>query len=175
MSLSATQHSIKRSMLAGIASIAAVAYLTVTMPAWSITQAVALHFIWAYALVAVGIWLPVMIGIRATERFFDTAQIDGSMPVSQRSAINARVLQNTIEQTILAVLADLLLVLSNAHHAAMLLIAHAALFSVGRGLFWWGYHYQPAARAYGFTLTFYSSVAIYLYAASFLLRALFAT
>lgn len=175
MSLSATQRSVKRSMLAGIASIAAIAYFTVTMPAWSITEAVALHFIWAYGLIAMVLWLPAMIGLRATERFLDTAQIDGNMPVSQRSIINARVLQNTMEQTLLAVLADLLLVLSNAHHAAMLLIAHAAVFSVGRGLFWWGYHYQPAARAYGFTLTFYSSVAIYLYAASFLLRALLAT
>jgi hypothetical protein len=37
------------------------------------------------------------------------------------------------------------------------------LFLLGRTLFWIGYHKSPYLRAFGFGLTFYPSVAVYIW------------
>lgn len=173
MSIRAQQSRVARYAVAALATVAVVAYVAVTLPAWSAVRAIPLHFVWAYAMALELLWLPLLIGVRANQRFLNAEQIEGrTPPPDSPSAIDARVLQNTFEQTVFAALATGLLALSQAHHAAMLLVAHAALFTVGRGLFWFGYRRQPLARGYGFGLTFYSSVGIYLYAVSFLLRAI---
>jgi hypothetical protein len=46
-----------------------------------------------------------------------------------------------------------------------------ALFVLGRILFWVGYHKHPYLRAFGFGITFYPTVAIYIW---FVLLILFA-
>ena len=38
-----------------------------------------------------------------------------------------------------------------------------ALFLLGRVLFWIGYHYNPYLRAFGFGITFYPTVAVFLW------------
>lgn len=169
---SAHQHSVIKNAITAVATVAFIAYFTITLPPWSVTMAVPLHFIWAYSMILVGMWLPILIGVRANQRFLTEEEIEGNTPIAVTHAIDARVLQNTLEQTVFAAIATGLLVLSQAHHAAMLLLAHGAMFWVGRALFWIGYRYRPTMRGYGFGLTFYSSLGIFLYAVSFLLRAL---
>ena len=46
---------------------------------------------------------------------------------------------------------------------ARTLIILTALFLMGRMLFWVGYHYNPYMRAFGFGITFYPTVAVYLW------------
>ena len=46
---------------------------------------------------------------------------------------------------------------------ARTLIILTALFLMGRVLFWVGYHYNPYVRAFGFGITFYPTVAVYLW------------
>lgn len=103
-----------------------------------------------------GFVLAAMIGNLARRRFFDDAIIDGEAPRPQSGAeIDARVLQNTVEQAMLAVLLWPLiaLVLGGA-----LLVVLGASFALARILFWVGYHISPAARAVGFAATFYPTV-----------------
>ncbi len=170
---SAHQLHVVRHVIAAWLTVGAVAYVALTIPEFSAVRTMPLHFVWAYVFAVELLWLPLLIGIRANQRFMNDAQIDGQAPPpDSRSAIDARVLQNTLEQIVFAALATGLLTLSQAHHASMLLVAHAALFTVGRGLFWYGYRHRPTARGYGFGLSFYSSLGIYVYAASFLLRAI---
>jgi len=160
-------------MAAGVATVAAVGYYAVSAAPLRVLVAIDLPFIWAYAASLTGLWLPLMIGLRATQRFFDPTQIDGSAPAASSPAqIDARVLQNTLEQTVLALLASGLVALSHATHAAMLITMHAATFFIARLCFWVGYHRAPWMRAYGFSLGFYGSVSMYIYALHFLLRAI---
>ena len=103
-----------------------------------------------------GFVLLAMIGRLAQRRFFDDAIIDGAPPAPGSGAeIDARVLQNTVEQAVLALLLWPLvgLVLGGA-----LIVALGASFAVARLLFWIGYHVSPAARALGFAATFYPTV-----------------
>jgi hypothetical protein len=46
---------------------------------------------------------------------------------------------------------------------ARTLIILTSLFLLGRVLFWAGYHYNPYVRAFGFGITFYPTVAVYLW------------
>lgn len=70
------------------------------------------------------------------------------------------------EPLVFAALASGLLALSQAHHANMLLLTHAVLFSVGTLCLLGRY-----AR-YGAALQFFAALAVYGYASCFLLRAI---
>ncbi len=66
------------------------------------------------------------------------------------------VLQNTLEQVVLAVVAHLGLA-AVLEGSGPLIVALVVLFCIGRALFWAGYAKGAAARALGFALTFYPS------------------
>lgn len=102
------------------------------------------------------------IGNVARLRFFSREDIDAAvgtsptLPVRRASAV----LQNTLEQAVLAIGTYALLALARPGSAGSL-IALATLFAVGRSLFWWGYARGAASRALGFALTFYPSVGAF--------------
>ncbi len=77
--------------------------------------------------------------------------------------INMRFIQNTFEQLILYFIAHLGVIKYAYPHEARLLIALTILFLIGRLLFWYGYHKNPRLRAFGFGVTFYPTVAIYIW------------
>jgi uncharacterized membrane protein YecN with MAPEG domain len=77
--------------------------------------------------------------------------------------INMRFIQNTFEQLILYFIAHLGVIQFAYPQEARLLIALTALFLIGRVIFWYGYHHNPRLRAFGFGVTFYPTVAIYLW------------
>lgn len=105
-------------------------------------------------------WLAATIGNVARLRFFSAADIAGSGSGSATAAVDrARaVLQNTLEQVVLAVPVHVALATLLAS-SVPLITAFAMLFAIGRLLFWAGYARGAAARAFGFALTFYPSVA----------------
>jgi len=124
---------------------------------------------------AILVCLILSIGALARHRFFTPADIDGSGLTSgtDRARVLQSVLQNTLEQAVIAVLAHLLwtAVMPRAWLAAI--PAAAVLFLVGRALFALGYRHGAAARAFGFALTFYPTALLTLVAlATLLWRAL---
>lgn len=114
-------------------------------------------------LLAIAVWLLAAIGLLARHRFFTPADIDGSglTAGTDKARVLQAVLQNTLEQTVLAALVYLAFTLLAPAAYLGALPAAAALFWVGRALFWHGYANGAAARSLGFALTFYSTVLLF--------------
>jgi hypothetical protein len=79
---------------------------------------------------------------------------------SPRFKLNQRVLSGTIEQ--LAAFAPALCAFAASATGAELRLVPIAvfLFTTGRLLFWIGYHIKPEARAFGYQMTFTTSVLL---------------
>jgi hypothetical protein len=77
--------------------------------------------------------------------------------------INNRFILNTVEQFILYFIGNAGLALYCPLEEARTLIILTMLFAMGRVLFWVGYHYNPYVRAFGFGITFYPTVAVYIW------------
>ncbi|MBC8013813.1 MAG: hypothetical protein H7X74_07020 [Methyloceanibacter sp.] len=77
--------------------------------------------------------------------------------------INTRFILNTFEQFVAYFIGNAGMALYCPPEEARSLIILTSLFLLGRVLFWVGYHYNPYVRAFGFGLTFYPTVAVYLW------------
>jgi hypothetical protein len=77
--------------------------------------------------------------------------------------INTRFILNTFEQFTAFLVAISLVALYSPQEEARALPILTTLFLLGRLLFWIGYHENPYLRAFGFGLTFYPTVAIYIW------------
>lgn len=116
------------------------------------------------ATLVLGLWVAAAIGDVARRRFASERAIGGGDRVDPRVDVGNAVLRNTAEQALLAALAyGALTLLSD--HARVPVALFAACFSAGRLLFWTGYRDGAEARALGFALTFYPSIAALLMAA----------
>jgi MAPEG family protein len=94
----------------------------------------------------------------------DPSMFVGRMPKPNSAVdINNRFILNTVEQFILYFIGNAGLALYCPPQEARTLIVLTALFVLGRLLFWVGYHYNPHVRAFGFGITFYPTVAVYLW------------
>jgi uncharacterized membrane protein YecN with MAPEG domain len=104
-------------------------------------------------------WLAATIGNVARLRFFSVDDIAGSGSGTATDVVSRAnaVLRNTLEQVTLAIPVHVALA-TLVTSSAPLIVALAALFGVGRLLFWIGYANGARARAFGFALTFYPSV-----------------
>lgn len=106
------------------------------------------------------IWLVAAVAAVARGRFASAADIDGAGfgPSSARIAVASAVLQNTLEQVVLAMTVHLELAsLLNGREMGLVPLL-VGLFCAGRLAFWTGYRRGAGARALGFGLTFYPSV-----------------
>lgn len=124
---------------------------------------------WAAAwLLLPAFCLLVAVGRLAGHRFRTPEDIDGSglTTGSDTARIAQAVIQNTLEQAVLAamVYGAYAALLSRGWQAAV--PAAAVLFVIGRALFTAGYRRGAAGRALGFALTFYSTAALALIAAA---------
>jgi hypothetical protein len=77
--------------------------------------------------------------------------------------VNTRFVLNTVEQFILFVIGLAGIALYAPVAEARSIPVLTSLFFSGRLLFWVGYHYNPYLRAFGFGLTFYPTVAVYVW------------
>ena len=77
--------------------------------------------------------------------------------------INTRFILNTFEQFSAYLVAIAVVALYSPAEEARALPILTMLFLLGRILFWIGYHKNPYLRAFGFGLTFYPSVAVYIW------------
>ena len=105
-------------------------------------------------LVVPGLMLLVCVLLTMSTRFVSQDAFDGTRtPSSRFMEINLRVTQNTLEQVVLAAIAWIGLSLALPAERLGAIPVLAALFAVGRILFWVGYQINPLARAIGFGLT----------------------
>lgn len=106
------------------------------------------------------------IAVIGTLRFFVADAIDGSEASQNRVIqITLRYNRNTLEQTVLVVLAWLPLAFALPAERLTLIPELSILFLVARATFWLGYLIAPWARAVGFALTFYPTVGVYVWLA----------
>ncbi|KNH12679.1 MULTISPECIES: MAPEG family protein [Vibrio] len=114
------------------------------------------------SLILPTLMLIVSIGCLAKYRFFSPEDIDGSGLTSgtKRAIILQSMLQNTLEQVVIAVgvYTAWCLLMPSAWLSAGLVCS--VLFFMGRIFFFKGYSHGAPARAFGFALTFYSTVVL---------------
>ena len=130
----------------------------------------------AFALKAdsfLALWLAWCIGRLAQHRFFTPEDIDGSglTEGTDRAKLLQSVLQNSLEQTVLAVLAHAAWAVALPVHWLSAIPAAVVLFLCGRMLFARGYGGGAPSRALGFALTFYPAVIMAVIAVAALLSA----
>jgi uncharacterized membrane protein YecN with MAPEG domain len=105
------------------------------------------------------IWLVAAIANVARLRFFSEQDIGGAS--SEHESAECRearaILQNTLEQVVLAVI-TYAIVAASFPRSTWLLGALVGLFAIGRLLFWIGYRRGAKGRALGFGLTFYPNI-----------------
>ncbi len=109
-------------------------------------------------------WLLIAVGSLARHRFFSPEDIDGGglTEATEAARIRQALLQNTLEQVVLALAVHLTGAVLLPTAWLPVLPAAAILFALGRFLFWRGYRRGAAARALGFGLTFYPTILLFL-------------
>ena len=114
--------------------------------------------LWADVFIA--LWLGISIALLARHRFFTPEDIDGGGLTrgSETANILQATLQNTLEQTVLAVLVHLTWAILMPVSWMSAIPAAVVLFLCGRVLFLLGYRGGAPSRALGFALTYYPSV-----------------
>jgi uncharacterized membrane protein YecN with MAPEG domain len=114
----------------------------------------------ARAAVLLALCLGMSVGRLAKQRFFTPEDIDGGglSSGSEQSKIRQSILQNTLEQTVLALLVYLAWASIMPTQWMSVIPAAALMFLVGRMLFFWGYAKGAPSRSLGFALTFYPSM-----------------
>jgi hypothetical protein len=120
----------------------------------------------AFALtcdVFVFLWLLAGVVRVARMRFFSPQDMDGAGLTVASAPVKAEraVLQNTLEQVVLAVGAHLALAILLPAEDLGLIPTLVAVFAVGRLAFWLSYRRGATARAFGFGTTFYPTVFAY--------------
>ncbi|MFL6765688.1 MAG: MAPEG family protein [Sphingomicrobium sp.] len=121
--------------------------------------------LWLAVSVSVATWLLIGIALLARYRFFNSADINGGAfgDGTGGARLLQALIQNSLEQVVLAIPAYGAWVWLAPEGRRGLVVICAALFSLGRLLFFLGYRFGAAARAPGFTLTFYPTVGLYIF------------
>jgi hypothetical protein len=119
----------------------------------------------AFAFLAPGLVLLLLIGRLAQRRFFDDTVIDGG-PFAPGSGgeIDARVLQNTVEQLVLALALWPPIAYLSLGDGPGVVTCLGVGFALARVAFWIGYHVSPPLRAFGFAATFYPTIIALIWA-----------
>jgi len=113
----------------------------------------------------IALWLAISVGLLARHRFFTPEDIDGGglSRGSETASVLQSTLQNTLEQSVLAVLAHLAWSILMPVSWISAIPAAVFLFLFGRVLFVRGYRGGAPSRAMGFALTFYPSVLMLIF------------
>ena len=105
----------------------------------------------------------VAICIVAAQRLNPEMWVGRTAKANSALDINTRFILNTFEQFTAYLVAIAVVALYSPPEGARSLPILTALFVLGRILFWVGYHKHPYLRAFGFGITFYPTVAIYIW------------
>ncbi len=116
----------------------------------------------AVSLMAPAVSLFICIARLAKHRFFTPEDINGSALTegTARARLLQALLQNTLEQVALALSVYSACSFTLPGHLLGLIPAAAAMFVVGRVLFYIGYSGGAPSRAFGFAFTFYPTILL---------------
>ena len=163
MTLTDKQRGVLKGMSVGAATslvviVSAILMVPAVLPPEAVASDRIAFALWADTFIA--LWLGVSIGMLARHRFFTPEDIDGGGLTRGSEAANVMqaTLQNTLEQTVLAVLAHLAWATLMPVSWIAAIPAAVILFLSGRVLFVRGYRGGAPSRAIVFALTFYPSV-----------------
>ncbi|HET8899492.1 MAG TPA: MAPEG family protein [Rhodanobacteraceae bacterium] len=146
---------IQVAMAIGVVAVVAWSGCRLPQPAAASPSEILLGVSWAYAVPLAAAILSVMF-----QRAASADAILGYRAAHSGKTLRDAVLQNTLEQTLLGVLA-LAAFASQAPSALFGILPVAAwLFLAGRILFVAGYTISPMWRFFGFSLNFYASLAL---------------
>jgi len=123
--------------------------------------------VWAIAALGPLFSLVIAVGALANRRFFAAQDIDAAAggPPSDAARVAQAIIQNTLEQAMLALSVYALLAIVLPKPSLGVIWAMSAAFVVGRLAFAIGYRFGAGGRAFGFGLTFYPTVAGLVWAA----------
>lgn len=162
--LSGTQKGVMRGAALAMAVSAASLAVAIRCPPFSQHTPVAGLDAWQAGLrwdLLLVVLLAGNIGFLANHRFLTPEDIDAGavMQGSARAFAYKSALQNTLEQTVLALSVHTLwaFIVPAPRQGAAVAMA-AVLFAIGRAFFWHGYIHGAVARSFGFGLTFYPSL-----------------
>jgi hypothetical protein len=160
--------------LAFSAGVAAVGYAWLPPELFGLEQSMTTADRIAFALRAdlfLFVWLAGCVGAVSRGRFHSPADVRGSAfgPQSPAIAVRIAVLQNSLEQTVLALGAHLILATVLRDRELVLIPLLVLLFWVGRVAFAAGYSRGAPGRAFGMAVTGAPIVASYLLAAGLVL------
>jgi len=163
--LTETQRGVLGGMLAGLAITLFALGFAIVEPPQALLPELASHSALVQVLrweVLLIVWLAVNIAVLARHRFFTPADMDGSglAEGTSKAKLLQSILQNTLEQSVLAFSAHLIWAAAMPRDWQAAVPAAAILFFLGRALFWRGYSHGAPARALGFALTFYPTVVM---------------
>lgn len=127
---------------------------------------------WAGASLFIVVWIIVGIRMVSSGRRHSAKDIRGSAygPPSDRIAVPAAFLQNTLEQAMVMMVTQFAMLMLLRDAAMPLVAASVVLFSVGRIAFLVGYPKGAAARSFGMALTAVPSVVAFVAALAALVR-----
>jgi uncharacterized membrane protein YecN with MAPEG domain len=177
MSLTTTQRRVAAGMAGGLATTLLVFFLSASLHPVD-AKAVDLNArlaVVAAAILAPALSLVISIARLAKHRFFNAKDIDGSALTqgTDQARLLQALLQNTLEQTAIAIPVYLCWGVVASHAMLAMVAAAGMLFLAGRLLFFIGYSGGAASRAFGFSLTFYPTLVLLIGCAWFLLRRAF--
>jgi uncharacterized membrane protein YecN with MAPEG domain len=177
MFLTTTQRRVAAGMAGGLATTLLVFFLSASLHPVD-AKAVGLNArlaVVAAAILAPALSLVISIARLAKHRFFNAKDIDGSALTqgTDQARLLQALLQNTLEQTAIAIPVYLCWGVVASHAMLAMVAAAGILFLVGRLLFFIGYSGGAASRAFGFALTFYPTLVLLIGCAWFLLRRAF--
>lgn len=162
--LTDTQKGVIRGMLLAVVVSAVGLAAAIWWPPFSQQTATSGFEAWPAALrwdLVLVILLAGNIGFLANHRFFTPEDIDAGavMQGTERAFAYKSALQNTLEQTVLALAVHTMWAfMVPAHRQGAAVAAAVLMFLVGRVFFWHGYMRGAAARSFGFALTFYPTI-----------------
>lgn len=167
MTLDGKQRGVLRGMLAALIATLILFALAVLVPLPALTslaptaERIAAALRWDILVVAC---LVLAIGSLARHRFLTPADIDGSglTEATGRARTLQAILQNTLEQAVIAIAAHLLWAATMPPAWQAVVPVAALLFVIGRIAFAAGYRGGAPTRAFGFALTFYPTVVMIL-------------
>ena len=158
-----TQAGVAAGMAGGFALTVA-AFLWPALPEIAADDQYAWETTWLACAALVGLWLLIAVGRLAGHRFFTPQDIDGGglSDGTPQARLLQSLIQNTLEQVVLAVIAYGAWLWLMPGARAGLVVVCAIMFSIGRLFFFAGYARGAPWRALGFTMTFYPTVGLYL-------------
>ena len=163
MALSDKQRGVLKGIIAGAAITVVVIVGAILAAPMAVSAEASAGERLAFAIGAdafIALWLAISIGLLARHRFFTPEDIDGGGLTrgSETANVLQSTLQNTLEQSVLAVLTHLAWSILMPVSWIAAIPAAVLLFLCGRVLFVRGYRGGAPSRAVGFALTYYPSV-----------------